>query len=727
MRSFPRLQVLVVALTIASLAFPARFGLRAQEAAVGDSEEGGVKRKTSALGVRQDHVKRMMQDLEQKFVDLARTLEKTEPAQAKRLIQALQQSKETLIENRMGKIAGALNDAQFDSATAEQKRVVADLKKLIAVLLEDENDRDRIQAEIDRLERWKKEINDLIEEETNNRRDSEKVSDKEKAQADLAAQIAKVEDLIKRQQQVLDKTAKARAEGIQALGPVAGEQAKLRGETEKLAKEIGKPRAEESDSEKAEPKPGEGKPGEGKPGEGKPGEGKPGEGKPGEGKPGEGKPGEGKPGEGKPGEGKPGEGKPGEGKPGEGKPGEGQSGEGQSGEGQAGGESQAGEKNPNGAEPGQKPLEEAANKQKSAEQKLGEGKGKAAEGDEKAAIDELNKALAELKKEQARIASLPPEPGEELAKKQDETGEKTNKLGEEMKQSEAGGGQGGKPGEPGEGGEGEPSPGSEKVQEAKEEMKQASKDLRKKDPKEASKKQKKAAKDLKQARDEIEERLAQLRKEMQLEKLAALEARFQQMLDLQKPLTIATAELDKARGAANPPGKLTRTQRLALKKSAEDERAIAELAQKALDIIIEDGTSVVFAHVTGQLRDDLRGVGVLLDDEGTGPYVQDQQKEIERTLAELIEALQKAQKQEEESEGEGEGEGEQGEDNEPLLPNSAELKLLKAAQLRVNRRTTSFDTVRPAELTPVLKTEVRNIAQRQEEVVQMTEEMSERR
>jgi len=655
-----------------------------------EEPEEPLAKPTSALGVRQDHVKRMMQDLEQKFVDLARTLEKTEPAQAKRLIDALGQSKQTLIENRMGQIAALLNETRFDNATEEQKRVVADLKRLIKILLDDDKDYEKLLAELERLERWRDEVNRLIREETDEKRESEKVSEQDKTLDTLAKQIAALEDLIKKQQAVIDQTAQARTQGVQGLGKVAEKQREVRGETEKLAKEIGKPRSEEGEQSASKA----GQPGE----EGS---------------------------QGAQGKGEPGKGEPGKGEPGS-KGEEGSKGE--SG-GQGGSPGQSGSKgsqdgsqgNPAGSEPGQQSLEKAAQNQKAAEGKLGDGKGKAAESDEKAALAALEKALDEIKKEQRRIASLPPEALDQMAEAQDNTAEKTGKLAEDMQQApgQSGGGQSGG-GEAGEGESGESKPGKEKVQEAQQSMQKASGGLKKKDPKAAAKKQRKAVKDLKDARDEIEDRLAQLRKEMQAEKLAALEARFREMLDRQMPVTAATAALDRGRSG----GKLSRADRLGLAKLAGEERAIGELAHKALEIIVEDGTSVVFPHVVGQLRDDLRSVADLLQGERTESYVQAQQQEIEKTLKELIEALQKAQEQ---AEGEGEGEGEGSEEDEPLLPNSAELKLLKAAQLRVNRRTTSFESSRPAgELELVLKKEIMNISTRQAEVEKMTEEMIER-
>ncbi|MEX0586569.1 MAG: hypothetical protein WD176_07995, partial [Pirellulales bacterium] len=453
-------------------------------------------------------------------------------------------------------------------------------------------------------------------------------------------------------------------------------------------------------------------PGEGKPGEGKPGEGKPGEGKPGEGKPGEGKPGEGKPGEGKPGEGSPGERKPGEGSPGEGQPGEG----GKESSGKPGSASPS-----SGNQPGQKPLERAVGNQKSAESNLDKGKGKAAEKDEAAAVVDLKAAREELIKERKRIASLPPEAFEEMAKGQDRTADKTDDLGKEMAKAAAEGGSGS--GGEGEGGEaGKQQPGQQNVQQAQQQMKGASGKLRRKEPKQATRNQEKAVEELQKALEEIERRLAQLRKEMQAEKLAALEAHFRQMLEIQKPVTLATATLEK--GRSKQPWQ--RRERLEAKRLADKERELAGMAQKALDIIVEDGTSVVFPRVVEQLREDLKSVGKLIDAENTGGYTQSVQRDIENTLKELIDALEEAQKQQDPSDSPP-SDAPPSDEDPPLLPNSAELKLLKSAQLRVNNRTKTFDDVRPeGPLEPVLREEVKRIVRQQETVADIAREMVER-
>jgi exonuclease VII large subunit len=160
---------------------------------------------------------------------------------------------------------------------------------------------------------------------------------------------------------------------------------------------------------------------------------------------------------------------------------------------------------------------------------------------------------------------------------------------------------------------------------------------------------------------------------------------------------------------------------------AKEERALAEMARRTLDIIKEDGTTVVFPRIVEQLEQDLQTVARFLDGQNTGSYTQDLQKEIEKTLEELIEALEKAREQQEQQ-----GQQQQGEQSEmdpplpPLVPNSAELKLLKSAQLRVNRRTASFDKVRPeGNLQGTMRREIHRIADRQEDVRQMAEDMVE--
>jgi len=667
--------------------------------------DGAAKAGADSVAIRQERVVHMMGELEDKFRSLASTLEKTEPEQAKRLITALNKSKEELIQPRLKTIVEKMKTGEFEYTTdvdgkritrnimQDQEDIVNSLKALAQLLTEDPSELDEKLREMRELEKFKVEVEKLINRENEHLTESKKAADPDAATKDLDKQIASVAKLIGKQEDVIKKTGAAREKGVHEVNKVTKDQKDVRKETEDAKKDVaGKESQEGKEGTEGGDKPGEagGKPGEagGKPGEagGKPGEAG---------------------------------GKPGEagGKPGEagGKPGEAG--------GQSGGES-GGESGPK--PPGQEPLEKAIAAQKAAEKDLADGKGKQAEQNEKVALDNLKKALDDLKKERDRIAKLPPEHNDAMAKAQDKTGDDTGDLAKKMAQAKSSspGGASGQPGsEGGEGGEGgEGAPGTEDVQQAQQQMQQAAKKLGEKDPKSAQKPQKDAVDKLKKAREEIEKRLAQLRKEMQEELLAALEARFREMLNKQKPVTLETASLDGIRKQRE----WKRAEKLNCAKLGQEEKFIGSLADVALQIIKEDGTTIVFPRIVERLRDDLYAVSERLKAEQTDGYTQDLQLEIERTLQDLIEALQRAQEVSDQSPPPGESPPPGQPQPQPLVPNSAELKLIKNAQLRVNRLTTSFDKNRPSDMGPNDAKAVKDIARRQEDVHQMAEDIVER-
>jgi len=611
---------------------------------------------TTPLGIRQQRVERMMEDLERKFKSLKLALQQNEPERAERLQQTLNKAKELLIQKRMGDITKLLDQTQLDTATDGQKALLADIRALLALLLDEKNDKDKAREEFERLSQWKKEIENLIRAERGEKRESDRVANKEKTLGDLQAKIKALEAIIKEEKAIVEATQAARTDAVQRLAKIAGDQEQTRQKAETVANQIAKEAGDERGPFEPKPMP----------------------------------------------------------------PPETET--------PMPAAVEAAPVRP--SEPGEKPLAAAVGNQKQAEANLQQAKGKAAQQDEETAVANLEKALAELKQEKQRIASLPPEAFDKMARKQDDIEGQTGQLDQKMQQAaqqaaEQGGSQGGKP-----------QPGQQKVAQAQKSMQQASGGLRKQEPADASRQQGKAIKELEEALQEIEDRLNQLREETQIEKLARLEARFREMLATQQRLTGQTAVLEKKRIDAS--GQLARSDRNAVRAIGEDERrmeaikteaetkelGLAGKAQQALDIIIDDGTSVVFPDVVEQLRDDLISVGNLLADNlRTDQYTATLQKEIETTLEELIEALQQAQQQKQGSGGGGGGGGQ-----EPLLPNSAELKLLRSAQLRINRRTVALDHSRPSggPADAVLKDETRKIADRQAEIAEMTVRILER-
>jgi hypothetical protein len=601
----------------------------------------------SALGVRQQRVERMMNDLEQKFINLSQKLKASEPERADRLIETLQEAKQLLIQKRMGDISDLLGRTNLEAATAEQQRVIQDLRLLIRMLLDDSlDDQKRRQEEKERLERWKKEIQAIIREELPQERESQKLSDLDGTLQTLEEKIAAVEQLIERQVAVNQQTEEAKGRGLQAVDQAANSQHEVRQQTEAVERSLADP--ESSDPESSDP----------------------------------------------------------------------QSGDPQSGDPQSG-DPQSSQSPPRPKEPGQQKLQEASRNQRDAEQRLSGGEAEEAKENQQQALNALNEAVEELKKERERIANLPPEATEALAEEQIETRDRTAQLDDQMKNAPSA-----SPTEAGESSSSQPSPGQSQIAKAQQQMQNAANRLQNQDAEGANREQNEAIKNLNDALEEIEDRLSQLKEETQEEKLARLEARFTEMLARQQVVSAQTLELDEKQIAT---GTLRRSDRLALAKLASEENALAEMSQEAYDLLVEDGTSVVFPRIVEDLKTDLQQCADGLKKQRTDSLTQLVQSEVETTLEELISALQRAQKEKQENDEGGGSSGGGGGGNQPLLPPSAELKALRSAQMRVNRRTKQLDQLREVITTdPQIRAEIQNLFGRQAKIVEMTDEIIEK-
>lgn len=296
-------------------------------AAADDKAPNGSKEEPLSSG--QDVINRRFKRFEDTLYKIEASLRKTDPDRADLLLRAIGKSKEDRISQQMLDLVQLLKEnKQLGDAIERQGDVVTNLHALLDLLLSEDRQKE-LKEEKTRIEKYIKEVNNIIAKEKANRADTERgaptddVAGQQKKIADqtenLGKQIAKDDAA---------KQAKANSSGKPSSGkPNEGKPSE--GKSEDGKDDEGKP----SEGKPSEGKPSEGKPSEGKPSEGKPSEGKPSEGKPSEGKPSEGKPSEGKPSEGKPSEGKPSEGKPSEGKPSEGKPSEGKPSEGKPSEG----------------------------------------------------------------------------------------------------------------------------------------------------------------------------------------------------------------------------------------------------------------------------------------------------------------------------------------------------------------------------------------------------------
>jgi myosin heavy subunit len=389
------------------------------------------------------------------------------------------------------------------------------------------------------------------------------------------------------------------------------------------------------------------------------------------------------PAESKPGEAKPGEAKPGEAKPGESKPGSGSC------SGSAG---------------------KAAGSMGQAQQKLGDKKTEPALKDQDQAIEQLQqtkKALEQMAEQaQRELLKLP---FESQAKKQELTEHATDTLAKDMEKSE----------EKGDNGEGKATPGRKKVQQAVPKQKAAAGQLKEYVP--AKKHQQDAKEDLEKARDELDEAIAQLRQQLQDEVLRALEERFTAMLAKQRDLSGRTKVLDRTRGTVlTADGSLPTALSEKIQEVGSGEFDLGAEAADAVKLLDEEGSTAVFPEIVTGLRDDLYGVAKELRGNATGKPVQQHQADIEDTLALLINALRRTIER-------GEGGGNCNCNGQPpLVPISAELKMIRYLQERVNKRTLAYENGVPVALreTDDAKSEAKDLSTKQSRVGELTRKLA---
>ncbi len=382
-----------------------------------------------------------------------------------------------------------------------------------------------------------------------------------------------------------------------------------------------------------------------------------------------------------------------------------------------------------------KDLKAASDKMKSAEQKLESGRSAEAGKDQTKAEKDLESALEKLRDEAKKLRRKLRL--EKQAEDQRKTAEKTAELGKQMKgesegkESEEGDGQDGDPqgkngGQSGEnegsqqpGGEQseQPMPGQQDIEGAVPLQEDAADELDRQDADDAAKKQEEALQKLKQAQDELEDVLEQLRREQQEELLAALEARFRAMLAQQlecNNTTVRLADVGKDRWK--------RSDQLQLADLSQKQRWVGSEADKALAVLVEDGTTVVFPQILEQIRDDVFIVADRLAAADVGTHVRGRQVDIADTIRQLLDAVKRMQEENESGGGSGGGGG-----NSPLLPGSAELKLLRACQHRVNNATEGLDAdrLRPTVTLEELAQRLEELQRRQEYVAGMAKDMHE--
>ena len=106
-------------------------------------------------------------------------------------------------------------------------------------MLKEDDESERIKKEIEKLKKWKADLESLIQDESELKDESELRSDKDKALEEMDRNIAELKRLIDKQKEIKEDTDRESTNGIEGLDKIADAQNELRKETEKLQESLG--------------------------------------------------------------------------------------------------------------------------------------------------------------------------------------------------------------------------------------------------------------------------------------------------------------------------------------------------------------------------------------------------------------------------------------------------------------------------------------------------------
>jgi hypothetical protein len=677
---------------------------------------GGEEESSDGVAAKQRDLGKRIGELEQTMERIASLLAKQNPEQAAKLRLAWQRSRSDQNIRVIQEIENLIREGYFTEALEKQKHLGTSLQRILDILLDRDAEREAVNEKIKELESVQKMIEDLIKSETDQALDSEKFADPERALQRAAAAKSKLKDLINRQNKLLDRTKNPEADpeledlrkrvkelrkaqaGLDAQkAPDA--QAKLAEKTGKLAEDIAKFAKSMPSEMKGAPEAGPEGGAESARDRANPADQAGGaatraadamkdaaarmKGS-----------------------------QPFDGSQGDAKQELREAEEAlkrledrrknhekeQLNKAQKRIRSDAErlqedlkrlERGAAGKDAGSADVGKSQGDMQKAEGSLSKGDRESAAPDEAQAKKELEKAYKKLEKFEKDLKELLKLPDyDKMAEKQDETAKNAADVAKKMEEA----------GKAASGKGGEPTPGQGQVEGAKQAMQRASRNLRGKSAKRANSDQKEAVDRLKQAQEQLEEALRQLREEEQLMLLDAIERRLNKMLRDQMTIRTNTIALNlRVKDAAKANRKPARADIDRARQLGDGESGIAAEAEKLLDMMREEGSTVVIPDVIADMQKDLDLLAVRLKKMLAGTYSQEIQTDIIQTLKELIEVIKEERERKQGGGGGGGGGEQEGEQDEPLLPNSAELKMLRSLQSRVNRRTTRFEKLRTKE------------------------------
>jgi hypothetical protein len=217
-------------------------------------------------------------------------------------------------------------------------------------------------------------------------------------------------------------------------------------------------------------------------------------------------------------------------------------------------------------------------------------------------------------------------------------------------------------------------------------MDRAQKRLEKAEREGAADKQEQALRELESAKAELERILRQLREEEMEQALVLLEARLQNMLDMQIDVYEGTLRLGKV-----PVEKRNHDDEIEAGRLGRQESAIVAVADKTLRLLYDEGTSVAFPEAIDQARSDMREIATRLGRMKVDAVTVGLEEDVIEALEEAIAAVRQAIEELEQKQTPPGQSAPPGEPADPALVDQlAELKMIRSLQARVKRRTQRY-------------------------------------
>ncbi|HMP01773.1 MAG TPA: hypothetical protein PKD86_16660 [Gemmatales bacterium] len=265
----------------------------------------------------------------------------------------------------------------------------------------------------------------------------------------------------------------------------------------------------------------------------------------------------------------------------------------------------------------------------------------------------------------------------------------------------------------------------QQMQDAQDAQQQARKRIDENRRQEASPEQQEATRKLEEARKRLEEILRQLREEEQIRVLADLQRRCEKMLQMQEIIYEGTKRVS-AKLQSYPESQPTRDEEIVSRRLSEDEDKIGLELDQAILVLDAEGTSVAFAEIFRQLRKDVGHVVRRLARVSVGPDTQMIQEDIIATLKEMIEALKQQQKEIRDRKDQQQQDPNSAQQDQSLLDMLAELRMIRALQVRVQQRTEKWAKLYKGEQAADAQIihELRDLAERQLTIYQITDNLA---